>query len=134
MKQKTTISLVIIFLFFSLSVFNNSCKHQPQNVSTLRTVCFESEVLPIFQSNCTMPGCHNDSKEDKEFNLKTYNEIIKFVSPGKPLNSEIYKVITNKFGEIMPPSPNNPLSESQRSLIYVWILQGAKTCDTTLLK
>ena len=104
----------------------------------MRTVCFETEVLPIFQSNCAMPGCHDNSKDGGEdgddINLTNYAGIVKEVKPGDPKDSKIYEAITSKWEEIMPPPPNNPLTEEQRSLIYVWILQGAKTCDTTLLK
>lgn len=137
MKKLLIPSILISTLtFFIISGFN-SCKHQPKDVSLIRTVCFETEVLPIFQSNCTMPGCHDDSKEgdeDGDINLKTYTGILKGVVPGKPDESKIYEAITNKWGEIMPPPPNNPLTKTQRSLIYLWILQGAKTCDTTALR
>jgi len=54
------------------------------------------------------------------------------VKVNKPGNSEIYSVLTDPWGGIMPPSPHSPLTERQRSLINAWILQGAKNnnCDT----
>jgi hypothetical protein len=49
-----------------------------------------------------------------------------YVEPFKPFNSELFKVVTNTYGEnFMPPPPNAPLDKDQRTKLYLWILQGA---------
>lgn len=122
----------MIALMFGL----NACKHKTVDPAAIRTVCFETEVFPIFQVNCAINGCHADNggsedREEEGFDLRTYSGIVENVSPGNPENSKLYKAITAKGEEIMPPKPSSPLTESQRTLIYIWILQGATRCDTT---
>jgi hypothetical protein len=48
------------------------------------------------------------------------------VVPGKPFESELYKVVTSPWALLrMPQAPRPPLTEQQRSIIDLWILQGA---------
>jgi mono/diheme cytochrome c family protein len=56
---------------------------------------------------------------------------MEIVTPGDPHGSKLYKVITNINGENLMP-PKQPLSKEQRTLIQIWIAQGAhnKTCNT----
>lgn len=109
--------IVIVVLF-------SSCRHEPMGVDSLETVCFESQVLPIFQTSCAISGCHGASNPEAGFDASNYNSIMKLVEPGKPLKSEVYKVITSPLNPEMMP-PDNPLTKEQRTLIEVWILQGA---------
>jgi cytochrome c5 len=53
------------------------------------------------------------------------------VVPGDPRGSKLYQVITDIYGEEMMP-PDRPLTKEQRSVIQVWIAQGAleTICDT----
>jgi hypothetical protein len=129
MKKILFYSLACLFFIAGMSVLNNSCKHDATGIDTLATICFEKQVLPIFSSNCAMSGCHDGSGELMA--LKDYSSIKSAVSPGKPFESDVYNAITAKWVNIMPPSPNNPLSEEQRTIIYLWILQGAEntTCE-----
>lgn len=71
-----------------------------------------------------MAGCHGASSEEG-YDFRSYAGIMSGVTPNDPNNSEVYKVITTKWGQLMPPKGSNPLNEEQRSLIYVWIMQGA---------
>ncbi|HLO58801.1 MAG TPA: hypothetical protein VK179_08685 [Bacteroidales bacterium] len=111
-----------------------SCTHDPVTVADLDTVCFQTQVLPIIQTSCGMSGCHDGSQEG--FLATDYSSIMEAVKPGDPRGSKLYKVITNVNGENFMP-PDQPLTRLQRSLIEVWIQQGAKntTCksptDTT---
>ena len=136
--MKKYIYTPVLFVIITILIWSGfiSCKHKAQNISNLRTVCFQTEILPIFQSNCAISGCHNNSESNHELNLNDYNGIIKNISPGNPGKSELYNSITSKWVELMPPPPYSPLSEIQRSLIYVWILQGANNtiCDSTIAK
>lgn len=110
-------------LLLSGGYFMTQCKHDATDLEQLDTVCFDKDVLSIFQKNCNQPECHGAGGE--EFPLTNYNEIVSKVSAGNPSSSEIYRVITAKFlSQQMPP--NYALSQTQRTYIRLWILQGAK--------
>lgn len=101
-------------------------------IENVNPVCFEQDVLPIFQSNCTQSGCHNSVTREQGYDLSNYEGILKGVEPGSYKRSEIYKIITTPFG-IMPPSPYDRLSDEQITTIALWIDQGAEktTCETS---
>lgn len=101
-------------------------------------VCFESSVLPIFQSSCAKSGCH-DANTQNDYNLTTYETIMrKGIVPGSAASSKLWKVTGLEPDDIMPPPPNAALSTAQRDSIAKWINEGAKnttkcncSCDTT---
>jgi hypothetical protein len=103
----------------------SSCHHETDNADLLPEICFEREILSIFQTSCAMSGCHNSAGE-AGFNLTTYNGIMKGVIPGEAMKSKVYSVLVNVWSvENMMP-PDRPLSMENRSLIKIWIEQGAK--------
>lgn len=108
---------------FGISLLAISCKHDKTDISTFKDTCFNTEVLPIFVNNCAMSGCHNAGGGESGFVLDSYSGIKEGISAGDPLNSEIYKVITNEWINMMPPK--NPLTQDQRTIIRLWIEQGA---------
>jgi Planctomycete cytochrome C len=101
-------------------------------------VCFESSVLPIFQSSCAKSGCH-DAASDNDYNLTTYENIMrKGIVPGSASASKLYKVTGLQEDDVMPPPPNAILTTARRDSIAKWINEGAKnttkcncSCDTT---
>ncbi|MEN9571458.1 MAG: hypothetical protein RL172_2689 [Bacteroidota bacterium] len=121
-----------------------SCKHDIPLLPPAGTdaVCFENDVLPIFQTNCAKAGCHDAATHEEGYRLDTYNHIIaKGITPGNAGNSKIYKVIiTTDAGDIMPPPPHAPLTNQQKNLVATWINEGAQnttncagnSCDSTL--
>jgi hypothetical protein len=131
MKQfqfsKRKLSLVFATIgFVGLSYV--SCTHEP-NIETLPEVCFERDVLPIFQTNCAISGCHDATSKTEGYNLSDYESITSNgIEKGNAGKSKVYKAMITGIGEIMPPS--GALPEAQRQLILVWIEQGAKntTC------
>jgi len=91
------------------------------------TVCFESNVLPIFVSSCAKPGCHDAVTHEEGFILDSYSNIVrKGIKPGNANDSEIYEVLFKDGDDRMPPSPDAPLTQAQKDSIKVWINQGAK--------
>jgi uncharacterized membrane protein len=106
-----------VFLF----LLTIACTHEPSGVEEMDLICFESQVMPIIQTSCA--SCHSGSEEG--FLATSYNSIMESVTPGDPRGSKLYKVITNvnSFEKMMPP--DRPLTKLQRSIIEVWILQGA---------
>lgn len=101
-------------------------------------ICFESSVLPIFQSSCAKSGCH-DAASTNDYNLTTYENIMrKGIVPYNASQSKLYKVTMLSGEDLMPPPPNAMLTQAQRDSIAKWINEGAKNttkcncvCDTT---
>jgi len=92
-----------------------SCRHDSE-ISSLPNLYYDTDVKPIITANCIM--CHSE--------YDSYDGLMGIVKPGKPHQSELYTVITTPYAFLrMPESPRDPLSATQRSIINVWILQGA---------
>lgn len=105
------------------------------------TVYFNTQVLPIFISNCAISGCHDATSAKEGIVLTNYQNIRKKIKPGDLNDSEYYKVlVTRESEDLMPRKPGTEqgysLPADQINLIKTWILQGAKNnycdaCDTT---
>lgn len=106
----------------------NSCKHEGVPADQLEQVCFNEQILPIFQNSCGTSGCH-DSRGEAGYVFTDYASIMKAINPGNADKSKAYQAITSTF-QLMPP--DNALPMSKRTLIRIWIEQGAKetTCET----
>ncbi len=148
MKKIIFISLSFTVLFFAF----NSCKHEAPallvNPSPLpgpvpnNGVCFQSEILPLFQSNCAKSGCHDATTHTKDLILDSYVNILRRgIVPGNADASKIYKVLFETGNDKMPPPPNTDLTIAQKALIARWINEGAKNtvncnnaCDSTQFK
>lgn len=120
----------IPFVLFSALVLAPSCTHEPTGIEELDTICFESQVLPLLQTSCGMTGCHGNGSAQEGFDVSNYSTVMDAVTPGDPRASTLYKVITDVNGEVFMP-PDNPLTREQRTIIQLWILQGANntTCN-----
>jgi cytochrome c5 len=88
-------------------------------------VCFARDIFPVIQAGCVASGCHNDASGAGDISLTSFNKIRQIVRPGNPLNSKLYRVITNSGEDQMPPYPKNPLSKANIDSIYNWIKNGA---------
>jgi cytochrome c553 len=134
----------------ALAVSIYACKHEPGTITPLppsggpgssNEVCFEADVLPLFQTNCAKSGCH-DAATNGDYVLDSYNNIIKKgIVPGNATNSKIYKVLFETGNDKMPPPPNADLSSAQKAIIGKWINEGAKNtvscgaaCDSNSFK
>jgi hypothetical protein len=126
MNSKIKLLAPIIILAFLIFPFYISCTHDPVvDVTLLDTVCFEGKIFPLLESSCGTSKCHGAGSETGGFNVTDYSSIMKSVKAGDPRHSKLYKIITEVNGENMMP-PSNPLTKEQRTLIEVWIAQGAE--------
>ena len=101
-------------------------------VEDLRGVCFDRDVLPIFQSNCTQSGCHNSQDREEGYDLTSYENIVSHgIAPGDYKGSKIYQALVNIGEARMPQSPYNRLTDAQITTIALWIKEGAQhtTCS-----
>jgi hypothetical protein len=121
-KRRAVHALVVPLLLLA------ACQHDPVSPTDQPTICFTTQVLPIFQSNCAKSGCHAGDG-GRGLNLATADGILREVTPGQPLKSRAYTAMFDVWGGIMPPSPNAPVSAAARQIVELWILQGADiTC------
>jgi len=122
MKSLKTLSL---FCFIFAVLFSASCEHEPELRPGTTEVCFDRDIMLIINSNCNVPGCHGNGGEAPS--LGTYEQVMNFVSPGKPNKSELHEVITANPNstKLMPPKPKSMLTSAQIDIINTWILQGA---------
>ena len=98
------------------------------------TIYFERDLLPIFQSACAQPGCHDAITQEGDIRLTDYASVMATgkVKPGEPDESDLYEIIIKTNPEDrMPPPPNSALPAEQIAMIETWILQGAQDlhCD-----
>jgi uncharacterized membrane protein len=145
MNKKIAICTFLCLLIF----YQFSCKHEipvlpvinPGDSTGTTGVCFESEILPLFQSTCAKSGCHDPISRKEGYQLNTYASIIsRGISVGNAGRSKIYEVIIdNNPNDIMPPPPNPALTAAQKSMVAAWINEGARNtincnsaCDTNL--
>ena len=100
---------ILIVLIFTLAV----------------AVDYETEIQPIFNSNCG--GCHTSNSQGG-LNLLNYENLMSSgtVVPGSALQSSLYDRITrpNSSAGDMPPG-NSSLNQSEIDLIAQWINEGA---------
>jgi cytochrome c553 len=90
-------------------------------------ICFEADVLPIFQSYCAKSGCHDAQSHKEGYTLDSYTNIMKRgVVPGSAVNSTLYKVLFASGESRMPPVGQAQLTDAQKTTIGIWINQGAK--------
>ena len=96
------------------------------------TVYYERDIQPILTSSCAYSGCHDAATAEKGVILTDYAQVMATadVDPFDAQSSELYQVLIDQGGDIMPPYPNAPLGLDKVQLIEKWINQGAlnKTC------
>jgi len=125
--------LVAVLLVFILTACSSSALKIVQNPTSTVTnnsviqptsqsgkeVSFNKDILPIFQQ-------YSDSHHSggSVLSLDTYEGVMQDVVPGQPEQSKLYQRLIGQGGPVMPPG--NPLPDNLITLIYDWILQGAK--------
>lgn len=119
----------LIFLLGIALLTTNACKHEGPAAQQLEVICFTEQVLPIFQNSCATTDCHDATTAEEGYVFTDYASIMEAITPGNTSKSKAYQAITGS-SELMPP--DNPLPTDKRTLIRLWIEQGAKdtTCGT----
>jgi hypothetical protein len=143
--KKTTYFIAALLTIFS-TVFLYSCQHKAYVLPvSLRTgdptICFERDILPIFQSNCAKGGCHDAGSGKSGYVLDNYQDIVRNgIVAGNPAASKIWQSVAIKIlGVTAMPQGAPGLSPTDLDLIKRWIATGAidsgacstSNCDTT---
>ena len=85
---------MIIVLIIIVALFIG-CKHDP--IVPSHDICFDTEVLPILISKCSM--CHSDtsSSRGRRYILTDYNSIVsRNIDVSNPTKSKLYEYIKTK--------------------------------------
>jgi uncharacterized membrane protein len=115
-------SLIAAFAFVGVWGMQ-SCQHE-QMGDPNAAICFERDILPIFNSKCAMSGCHDAGTAAEGYDLSNYKNIVSDgVVKGKPNSSELYEVVADNE---MPPKGYTKLSDAEKQMLYDWIADGAK--------
>jgi hypothetical protein len=118
-KHFTVIAALSITLIWGMQ----SCQHESMGDPNA-AICFERDILPIFNSKCAMSGCHDAGTSAEGYTLDNYKNIVSDgIVAGKPNKSEVYESIAD--GE-MPPKGYTKLSDAEKQMLYDWIADGAK--------
>ena len=67
-------SLIAVFAFVGVWGMQ-SCQHE-QMGDPNAAICFERDILPIFNSKCAMSGCHDAGTAAEGYDLSNYKKII----------------------------------------------------------
>jgi uncharacterized membrane protein len=98
------------------------------------TVCFNTEILPLYVSYCGSAGCHSLASHREGVVTTDYGYIMRGIRPKNVSNSEYYTIIGNG----MPPRSSPQMTTAHLASIKKWIEQGAlnthcsNVCDTTV--
>ena len=115
-------SLIAAFAFVGVWGMQ-SCQHE-QMGDPNAAICFERDILPIFNSKCAMSGCHDAGTAAEGYDLSNYKKIVSHgIVKGKPNSSELYEVVADNE---MPPKGYTKLSDAEKQMLYDWIADGAK--------
>ncbi|MEI6817849.1 MAG: hypothetical protein WCL14_14680 [Bacteroidota bacterium] len=122
--------LLSIFLFgaiLGIVVSGIGCKHDPI-IPDKPVISFKNDIQPILIPNCARSGCHDSSRHSEKFPIYTYADVMshELVVSKDANNSRLYNVITGSGEKTMPPSQYGSLTNRQITIIYIWIMQGAK--------
>jgi WD40 repeat protein len=119
--------LFVLALFASLlawpAAFPQEKKAEP--------VSFSKQVAPIFVKKCL--ACHGERQPQSGYQLHTFEKMLvpgefgeATVTPGKPEESQVYKLVASKKKDVWMPKEGDRLSEDQIGLIRRWLAEGAK--------
>ena len=102
------------------------CPACPPNIS------FKSAIIPIFQANCAISGCHDAASHAYNVNLDSASAYSTVIAPGSGFiynntanQSILYNILIGTSNR-MPPTGYNQLNPCQVQDIGCWINQGAQ--------
>ncbi len=125
MKKLHVIAISSLMIFSLWLIQSCTFDKLPADYATVG-ICFETEILPIFITNCTGSGCHNSIDKEDGYDLTSYDKIINDIVPYDATKGHIMESIRDSDpDDVMPPPPASPLSAAQITLLEEWINKGA---------
>lgn len=135
MKQSNFFPKVMVVLLIAMTMtFSNCVKDQgvinKDITSNLPdTVSFSKQIIPIFNANCSISGCHVGAYPVAQLNLSAsmaYDQLFakSYIDTLNPEFSVIYIEMNSSTTNKMPPTGR--LSDYDVGLVLKWIQQKAK--------
>jgi DNA-binding beta-propeller fold protein YncE len=94
-------------------------------------VSFTKDIAPILAKKCVT--CHGPEKAKGNYQLHNFATLMKpgaskaaAVTPGQPLQSELFRLLITADADDRMPQKDDPLPKAQVALIEKWIQQGAR--------
>jgi hypothetical protein len=87
-------------------------------------VSFANDIIPIFNKDCNISGCHNGGVAPDLRPANAYNALINgaYIDAGNPEGSELYKWMR---GDRSTPMPLSGPNVTYNAKVLAWIKQGA---------
>ena len=112
-----------------------SCTYQKGDLPTVgcslpNTVSFSQDLLPIFNTQCSLSGCHTASAHAGSLNLEATAAYSQLLASGHgyvdTLNPD-FSILYNRLSATSNPMPaSGRLDDCKIQLILKWIQQKAK--------
>lgn len=118
--------LVLLAIIFLGGCYNGTTLDLSQDIEITGEVTFSRDVIPVFEKNCSISGCHNtngispDLSSDRAYNALANGGYIDIESPETSL---VYEFTSGKRTPVMPVSGVDP---TIAATILAWIQQGAQ--------
>jgi hypothetical protein len=120
------VAAVVYFLLFAAQT---ASAQQPP--IKRKPVSFINDVAPILKENCF--ACHDSKKKSGKYDMTTFEKLMaggangEQIVPGKPAESEFYRLIASTEQRRMPPrDKGESVPRDKAGVISRWILEGAK--------
>jgi len=126
MRKRLLSGSLIILLLISISTFT-SCEYEfiePEAVVIPEVISFSDDVVPIFNKNCNISGCHAAGFAILDLSpASAYNQLFAkgLIDVDVPDQSKIYLKLTDTRGTHKDRS-----TPSEQALILEWIVKGAQ--------
>ncbi len=102
-----------------------------QEKNSAAPVSFSRDIAPVLAKKCVV--CHGPDKSKGGYHLHTYGQLLRpgsskspSITPGRPDESELFRLITVTDPDDRMPQKDDPLSAEQIALIERWIKEGAR--------
>ncbi|MBE3556023.1 MAG: hypothetical protein IMW91_02905 [Firmicutes bacterium] len=117
-KRKRWVGILLIGTFLGLTGCGSAAHPQkpPQQAPPPAPKVHYEQVAPIFAQRCMM--CHGPNGIEAQAPLTSYEEVLRFVSPG---DAESWLVLKTQPGGSM----NERLTAQEAALIRQWVTDGA---------
>jgi hypothetical protein len=128
----------LLGLLFCVASFHLASADEPQPTETGSDqpatgdpISFKRDVAPILMKNCL--ACHGQQEPKGEYQLSSYEKLMKegysgspVITPGKPEESELLRLVSSEDADERMPKEADPLPAEAVERIKRWIEQGAK--------
>ncbi len=123
---------VVVLMITGATLY--SCSHDKGLTipvcNTPNTVSFSRDIIPLFQANCSIAGCHTGPSPAANLNLEANVAYAKLMKRGSGYIDTVTPNFSLLYSQMIsasnPMPPAGKLDDCKTSLILKWISQKAK--------